>query len=190
MKSRFLPFVILLAASLFALFAAESGDASPANTVVEVKLVDGSTVRGLITDRTTTELTMRTSLGVLRIPAAQLTAASKKEFISGTMGSAEYEAEIQALEARVAALEAENQELRKRLVASSKAAPRAPSTPARHLVPSTPDPSPRLTPSKEEGGLSYTISSTGKRHNSRCRYYGSGSPCGPTAGVACKICRG
>ena len=33
--------------------------------------------------------------------------------------------------------------------------------------------------------LSYTISSTGKRHNSRCRYYGSGRPCGPTDGVAC-----
>jgi hypothetical protein len=38
--------------------------------------------------------------------------------------------------------------------------------------------------------LSYTISSTGKRHNSRCRYYGSGRPCGPTDGIACKICGG
>lgn len=36
----------------------------------------------------------------------------------------------------------------------------------------------------------WTISSTGKRHNSGCRYYGKGSACGPTAGVACKICGG
>jgi hypothetical protein len=39
-------------------------------------------------------------------------------------------------------------------------------------------------------GLSYTISSTGKRHSSRCRYYGSGRPCGPTDGVPCKTCGG
>lgn len=36
----------------------------------------------------------------------------------------------------------------------------------------------------------WTISSTGKRHNSGCRYYGKGSACGPAAGVACKICGG
>jgi endonuclease/exonuclease/phosphatase family metal-dependent hydrolase len=36
--------------------------------------------------------------------------------------------------------------------------------------------------------LCYTISSTGKRHDSRCRY-GSGRPYGPTEGVQCKILR-
>jgi hypothetical protein len=49
---------------------------------------------------------------------------------------------------------------------------------------------------KDDGGdsassdLSYTISSTGKRHNSNCRYYGKGRPSGPTDGIACKICGG
>ena len=40
--------------------------------------------------------------------------------------------------------------------------------------------------------LSYTISSTGKRHNSNCRYFHSAKsrPCGPTSGVACKVCGG
>jgi hypothetical protein len=38
--------------------------------------------------------------------------------------------------------------------------------------------------------LSYTISSTGKRHNSTCRYYGKGRPAGPNEGIPCKICGG
>jgi hypothetical protein len=39
---------------------------------------------------------------------------------------------------------------------------------------------------------SYTISSTGKRHNSNCRYYTSprSRPCGPKDGIACKVCGG
>ena len=38
--------------------------------------------------------------------------------------------------------------------------------------------------------LSYTVSSTGKRHNSDCRYYGKGRRSGPTEGIACKVCGG
>lgn len=42
----------------------------------------------------------------------------------------------------------------------------------------------------ESGG--HWISSTGKRHNSSCRYYKSakGRPCGAKDGVACKVCGG
>jgi hypothetical protein len=38
----------------------------------------------------------------------------------------------------------------------------------------------------------WLTSSSRKRHNSKCRYYksGKGRPCGPTEGVACKICGG
>lgn len=64
----------------------------------------------------------------------------------------------------------------------------------------TPPPSPaaafgaaKKPPSQEqpEGG-SHWLSSTGKRHNSSCRYFKSskGRPCGPGEGVACKICGG
>jgi hypothetical protein len=44
----------------------------------------------------------------------------------------------------------------------------------------------------ESDGKSRCISSTGKRHNSSCRYYGTGKckPCGPKDGVACKVCGG
>ena len=40
-------------------------------------------------------------------------------------------------------------------------------------------------------GVTYRMSGTGKRHNSGCRYYSSkGRICGPSDGVACKICGG
>lgn len=52
----------------------------------------------------------------------------------------------------------------------------------------------KTAPSREDDSESgkYCLSSTGKRHNSSCRYYGSSKcrPCGPKDGVACKICGG
>jgi len=41
-------------------------------------------------------------------------------------------------------------------------------------------------------GITDWISDSGKRHNSRCRYYHNckGRAGGPTEGVACKICGG
>lgn len=49
---------------------------------------------------------------------------------------------------------------------------------------------PRGEKDSENGG--YWLSSTGKRHNSSCRYYKSskGHACGPKDGVACKSCGG
>jgi hypothetical protein len=44
---------------------------------------------------------------------------------------------------------------------------------------------------REDDELRYTISSTGKRHNSNCRYYGKGrSVSDRKRGIACKICGG
>jgi hypothetical protein len=48
----------------------------------------------------------------------------------------------------------------------------------------------RGTPDHKHERLKYTISSTGKRHNSTCRYYGKGRPAGPNEGIPCKICGG
>jgi hypothetical protein len=38
----------------------------------------------------------------------------------------------------------------------------------------------------------WMTSSSGKRHNNKCRYYGTstGRQCGPGEGTACKICGG
>ena len=44
----------------------------------------------------------------------------------------------------------------------------------------------------DSNGGAYCLSSSGKRHNSSWRYYGSSKcrSCGPRDGVACKICGG
>ena len=58
----------------------------------------------------------------------------------------------------------------------------------------------RTAPSRQKDSVSeedsesgeYWLSSTGKRHNSTCRYYKSskGRPCRAKDGVACKVCGG
>ena len=62
----------------------------------------------------------------------------------------------------------------------------------------TPPPAARPPVKKPSGGeeldagSEYWLSSTGKRHNSSCRYYKSskGRPCGKADGVPCKNCGG
>ncbi len=86
-------------------------------------------------------------------------------------------------------LRKENQDLR-RLLANGGTAPASvvPST-STQSVP-TPSNSSVSSPSNAPQASKWTISSTGKRHNSSCRYFGSGKPCGSKDGVACKICGG
>ena len=55
----------------------------------------------------------------------------------------------------------------------------------------SPTPVPTLTPeAPQETG--YWLSATGKRHNSKCRFYQKtrGIPCKATDGTACKSCGG
>ena len=93
-------------------------------------------------------------------------------------------AKIAELEATVESLRRDNAALREQL-AQSQASSRNPSTSPASGVTGQP-----ATSKPAQSGLSYSKSSTGKRHNSNCRYYGSGSPCGPNDGIACKICGG
>lgn len=69
----------------------------------------------------------------------------------------------------------------------SATAPRA-STPQKAVGPAPAAGSQSTAP---RGG-SFWLSSTGKRHNASCRYYGSGKgrSCGASDGVACKVCGG
>lgn len=145
-----------------------------------LKLVDGSLVKGEITSTTSSDVTVATEFGVVRVPILKLTEETKKAVgIGGPVNPQQPEAKIAALEARVKALEEENAQLRRQLAQSSRQG-----TPAPALSPAPGKPAPAAVSG------SFTISSTGKRHNSNCRYFGSGKPCGPTDGVACKICGG
>jgi hypothetical protein len=131
---------------------------------------------------TASEVTVMSDFGVLRLPLDKLTAESRAKVGEGAKPDAEAMARrIAELEAKVAQLQTENEALR----AQSVAAP-------------APTYRPNGVNSFSSGGTSSTgsttqnhsISSTGKRHNSGCRYFGSGRACGPTDGIACKICGG
>lgn len=84
-------------------------------------------------------------------------------------------------------LRAENQRLRELLI---KAQPAAPTANSRSTAPVTP---PGATGFASPNALAHWLTvSSGKRHNSSCRYFknGDGRPCTATEGTACKICGG
>lgn len=172
MKTGFLALLLIFAGS-FALAA---------DTPTEINLLDGSKLKGKITSNNGSEITVMSDLGVFRIPLEKLTPESKLAVSEAT--KPEVDAllrKVAELEAKVSQLQQENQALRRQMAASPS--PGYSPSGANALTPSPP--TPRAAP-----GGSYTISSTGKRHNSGCRYFGSGRPCGATDGIACKICGG
>lgn len=151
-----------------------------ADATTEINLLDGSKLKGKITSNSGSEITVMSDLGVFRIPLEKLTPESKLAVSEATKPDVDsLLRKVTELEAKVSQLQQENQALRRQVAGSP-----TPST-ANSLTPSSTSPTPRAAP-----GGSYTISSTGKRHNSGCRYFGSGRACGPNDGVACKICGG
>ena len=61
---------------------------------------------------------------------------------------------------------------------------------AAEAPPATPTPTPSPTPAAQEKG--YWLSTSGKRHNGKCRYFKKtkGVSCEEKDGVACKVCGG
>jgi hypothetical protein len=159
--------------------------------VTSVKLKDGSVIKGEVSplqSSNPTQVVVTTDFGVMRLPVEKLSDESRKALgIGQPLSAAQYEARIAQLEEKIRALDEENARLRR--AGTSTAGTGGNTTPAPSLRPSS------LTPAPAKGapaasGLSYSLSSTGKRHNSRCRYYGTGRACSATDGVACKICGG
>jgi hypothetical protein len=141
----------------------------------ELNLTDGSKLRGRVISTSATEITLLSDFGLVRVPISKLTPESQAGLSVATKPDVEsLLRRIGELEARVAQLQQENDSLR-----------RSPATqqPQGASVRSN-------TPQNSVEGTKYTVSSTGKRHNSRCRYFGSGRPAGPNDGVPCKICGG
>lgn len=168
--------------------AVASGDG-----VLTLKLVDGSVVQGEIVAQGEKEITVRTEFGVVRLPRAKLTAESK--VLLGKTGGDEatkiaaLRQRIAELEDELAAMKAENDELRKRLASTSAAS----TSPAGTLgIRGSSGGDSKARPKPEISGSHWMTSSSGKRHNSGCRYFrtSKGRPCGPSDGVACKICGG
>ena len=142
-------------------------------------MLDGSKIKGRIVSTTASEVTVMSDLGVLRISLDKLTAESRQSITQASKPDTEALLKrIAELEAKVAQLQQENEALRRQSL----------SPPTRPLgIQSL---TPTTTRESPSSGMQYTISSTGKRHNSSCRYFGTGRAASANEGIACKICGG
>lgn len=125
---------------------------------------------------------------------------NQKVISSDTNSIVEIRQQLEKLKSENAALKQENQVLRKLVFEKQSSAPAQPvSSPTPSSVstppptaPYTPSPA-RVVPSKPSSAVEYWITtSSGKRHNSGCRYFQTsrGRPGEATEGTACKICGG
>ncbi len=175
MKKCFSP---LLAGILCVLLAISTGVSADADSF---SLTDGSQIKGRVMSATASEVTMMTDFGLIRIALEKLTPESRAKITDGAKPDVDaLLKKIAELEARNAQLQQENEALRRQAMAAPAPAYR-PSSGTNAVSPTTQPPA---------SGMSYTISSTGKRHNSSCRYFNSGRACGPSDGIPCKICGG
>ncbi len=128
------------------------------------------------------EVTVMSDLGVFRIPLEKLAPESKKAITAGSKPDVDALLKrIAELEGKVSQLQQENETLRRQALGSPAQSYR-PSN-ASSFAPSATSPQPTVSGS-------YSLSTTGKRHNSGCRYFSSGRSCGSTDGIACKLCGG
>lgn len=149
---------------------------------MEINLLDGSRIKGRVMSATASEVTFMSDFGVTRIPLDKLTPESRQSIMQGAKPDVDALLKrIAELEGKVSQLQQENEALRRQAVASPTPTYRP--SGVQSLTPSGSTTTPATA-------ASHTISSTGKRHNSGCRFFGSGRSCGPTDGIACKICGG
>ena len=154
---------------------------APAGKTV-LKLVSGDTMTGTVGPVRDGSLSLITEYGPVRIPVEKLSAEAKERLgISTGVDSEALRIRIKELEDLVVRLRDENATLRRGAGTAVQPVAISPSSGARAT--------PTVSPSAVGG--SYKISSTGKRHNARCRYFGSAGRIGTASeGVACKICGG
>lgn len=150
---------------------------------VKLSLVGGDSITGKMSGMKDGEVSLITDYGVIRVPVTKLTDDSRKKLgISADANVAQLEKRVAELEALVERLRAENAQLRRQ----------PPPTPTPTVQPLTGGGTNKVTPSQPVKAGGYWISTTGKRHNSRCRYYetSKGRSGSATEGVACKVCGG
>ena len=155
---------------------------------VSLELNDGSVLKGEITSQTADRIQLTTDFGVIGLSMDKISEKSRILLISLISNDPvalqqrilEQQKIIEALRAEIAILRNQDSSI------SSPVSPSPRSPQSFNQVVSTP-PSP---PQNQSGD--YWMSSTGKRHNKRCRYYGTGAghTCGQNDGVPCKICGG
>lgn len=184
---------ILLLLSIFSLTTLlpvhlAQGQSPESPKQITLKLVGGEVVTGVVVGIGDGNVNVNTDLGAIRVPIDRLTQESKAVLdIRPEFEVTELRKKVAALETLVAALREENGNLRKAGIAGAGT--------GSALLPNLPEQAGivDLKPNDKSSslGVSYRLSSTGKRHNSRCRFFGSkGRDCNATEGVACKVCGG
>lgn len=155
--------------------------------VAKIDLVGGDSITGTVSGTRDGSVSVITDYGVIRVPITKITESSRRSLgISADQSAADLQKRITELEDLVLRLRAENADLRKQLSAGgARSSPPIASAGTNGAVA-------KLTPSPTSSGGAFWMSSTGKRHNPRCRYYGTGKgrSCGASDGVGCKICGG
>jgi len=181
---KLLPLLLAaLLAALCPLVAQQPAEAK--REPVKLSLVGGDSITGTVSGVKDGEVSVITDYGVIRVPIAKLTDDSRKKLgITAGANVAQLEKRISELEALVERLRAENAQLRLQ--------PPPTPTPTQVQPLTGGGGTNKVTPSQPAQAGGYWISSTGKRHNSRCRFYGSGKGRSGSAtdGVACKVCGG
>jgi hypothetical protein len=174
------PKAVLAAIVWFAVAAFGFGQDAP-STKVTIKLLSGEVMTGTAGAVRDGSLSLTTEYGPIRIPVEKLSVESKTKLGIGKEVDAEgLRTRIRELEDLVARLREENASLRRGVAPAIQ--PAVGGAAGARATPSSPS-------SADSGG--YRISSTGKRHNSRCRYFNSAGRAGSAnEGVACKICGG
>ena len=176
----------ILTTILFPLFMAlpiqaqEKPAATPEK--VTIKLTSGETMTGKVGGIKDESVSLMTDYGVVRIPVDKISEESRQKLnIQPESDVSKLKSRVTELEALVATLREENANLRK------KGASGTPATPGTQA---TPKPEAAKT-STGDAAFTFKLSSSGKRHNSRCRYFKSaGDTCGPNDGEPCKVCGG
>lgn len=155
---------------------------------VQVRSAAGITLRGwdgksYKFDRS--QLTAHT-IAELGLPEQQQPAATSTPAKPQTSDASGGEQKNKDLEQTIKAFQADNAALRDQLRTATTKPPSTTSTQNAVQVPST------FSPAVQDASQGYWLSSTGKRHNKSCRYYGTGRgrPCAPNEGVPCKLCGG
>ncbi|HEY5893911.1 MAG TPA: hypothetical protein VIT91_11825 [Chthoniobacterales bacterium] len=159
---------------------------------ISLELTGGSVIHGELVSWNGEQAVIRSEFGMATVKRNQLTSASIEKLQTPAANPDAGAARIAELEATIVSLRKDNAALRRQiegLLARLNDFSSAPSTGSGAAAAAASNFAPTSSSSKSSS-LSRSISSTGKRHNSHCRYFGVGRPCGPNDGIACKICGG
>jgi cell shape-determining protein MreC len=162
--------------------------ATALSTPITLELSAGSVIKGDLVSWNGQQVVVKAEFGSLTFRRDQLNQATIQRLQLLSEDPQKLLARISELEATVESLRKDNAALRQQLQGTTTTQSVSPAPAISREV--TPRANSFTSGASAPTGLSYAISSTGKRHNSRCRYYGSGRPCGPTDGIACKVCGG